>query len=75
LFFPSAAARTIRARNAICYGVLWRRTSSSSACRSASDSSTVGGLRPRIGHSFPLLRGERDTMTQLYHSSIYAGLY
>ena len=58
LFFPSAAARTMRARKAICCAVLWRRTNSSSACRSASVSSTDGGLGPRIGYSFSVPRGE-----------------
>src|SRR4029453_180725 len=51
LFAPSAAANTIRARRASCWGVPWRRTRDSSPWRSVSKSAMAGGLGPRIGSS------------------------
>jgi hypothetical protein len=50
LFFPSAAANTIRARSAICWRVLCRRTKVSKSWLASSVSSTIGGLGP--GNSF-----------------------
>ncbi len=48
LFFPAAAASTIRARNAICWRVLYRRTSFSKSRFSSSVRTTAGGLGPGI---------------------------
>jgi hypothetical protein len=51
LFFPSAAANTIPARDAICWRVLCRRTKVSKAWLASSVSSTTGGLGPGISFS------------------------
>jgi hypothetical protein len=48
---PSAAARIRRARNAICWGVVWRFMSRWSSWRSTSVKVMAGGLGPRIGIS------------------------
>ena len=48
LFFPLAAANTMRARNAICWRVLCRRTRVSKSRCSSSVRSTAGGLGPGI---------------------------
>jgi len=46
LFLPSAAAKTIRARRAICWRVLWRRTNLSRPWRSSSVSLISDGFGP-----------------------------
>ena len=46
LFLPSAAARTIRPRRAICCDVLCRLTNCSRPCRSLSVTLTAGGFGP-----------------------------
>jgi hypothetical protein len=48
LLAPSAACNTIRARKARCCGVVWPRTTTSSAERSASDKIIASGWGPRI---------------------------
>src|SRR3990172_408398 len=67
LLYPAAANSTMRARQAICWAVRWRRTSSSRACRSVSANSLLGGLGPRIARSFPIYA---MYMAPLYHSFI-----
>ncbi len=52
LFLPSAAAKTVRPRKAICWRVLCRRSSFSRASRSSSVSLTSGGFRPGIAFTF-----------------------
>src|SRR5947209_2385378 len=48
LFLPSAAARIIRPRRAICWGVLCRRTSAPSSFCSCSLNVNASGLGPRM---------------------------
>lgn len=62
LSLPSAAASTIRPRKAICWRVLWRRTSASRASRSSSASLTSGGLS--LGIAFPFAFAEFANCTQ-----------
>ena len=71
LFLPSAATSTIRPRKAICWRVLWRRTSFSRASRSSSVSLTSGGFRPGIAFTFSFT--EFVNSTQLAPDVKWAG--
>lgn len=54
LLFPSAAAKMIRARKAICCRVLWRRVNVSRACRSSSVSLISVAFGPGITSTFAI---------------------
>src|SRR6266567_4644265 len=57
LFLPSAAARIMRPRRAICWGVLCRRTSVSSSFCSCSLNVNASGLGPRMLFLLPYSAG------------------